>query len=291
MTEAVLTAAANVLSRVVDYLPNLVYIAIILVLTRWLVRGIRLLFQEVERGTVPIPGFHQEWVAPTYKIVRFLVLALAAVVIFPYLPGAGSQAFQGISIFLGVLFSLGSTSAVANLVAGIVITYMRPFSIGDRVEIGETVGEVIEMGVLVVRIRTVKNEDHSLPNASVLSNHIVNFSTSARTRGLVLHTTVTIGYDVPWRTVEDLLVTAARATEGVLGDKSPFVHQTSLDDFYVSYQLNAYTDRPGESAAIASRLHRNIQDGFAEAGVEIMSPHYAALRSGAEVTIPVRPQP
>jgi small-conductance mechanosensitive channel len=147
------------------------------------------------------------------------------------------------------------------------------------------------MGVLVVRIRTVKNEDHSLPNASVLSNHIVNFSTSARTRGLVLHTTVTIGYDVPWRTVEDLLVTAARATEGVLGDKSPFVHQTSLDDFYVSYQLNAYTDRPGESAAIASRLHRNIQDGFAEAGVEIMSPHYAALRSGAEVTIPVRPQP
>jgi len=287
MAGVILTAALSVLSRVVDYLPNLVYIALIVILTRYLVRGIHLLFREVGRGTVSLPGFHREWVEPTYKIVRFLVLALAAVVIFPYLPGAGSQAFQGVSIFLGVLFSLGSTSAVANLVAGFVITYMRPFAIGDRVKIGETVGDVVEMGVLVVRIRTIKNEDHSLPNASVLSNHLVNFSTSARSRGLILHTTVTIGYDAPWRRVEELLVSAARATDGIQQEPAPFVLQTSLDDFYVSYQINAFTDRPNESATTYSQLHRNIQDRFNEAGVEIMSPHYAALRDGNEVSIPV----
>lgn len=284
--EVVLAAAGSVLARIVEYLPNLVYIALIVVVTRYVVRGIHLLFREIGRGTISLPGFHGDWSEPTFKIVRFLVIALAAVIIFPYLPGAGSQAFQGVSIFLGVLFSLGSTSAVANLVGGIVITYMRPFTIGDRVKIGETIGDVVEMGVLVVRIRTIKNENHSIPNASVLTNHMVNFSTSARSPGLILHTTVTIGYDAPWRQVDELLVAAALATDGLQREPAPFVLQTSLDDFYVSYEINAYTDRPNESAVTYSRLHRNIQDRFNEAGVEIMSPHYNALRDGNEVTIP-----
>jgi small-conductance mechanosensitive channel len=284
--EVVLGAVWSVLARIVEYLPNLVYIALIVFVARYVVRGIHLLFREIGRGTISLPGFHRDWSEPTFKIVRFLVIALAAVVIFPYLPGAGSQALQGVSIFLGVLFSLGSTSAVANLVGGIVITYMRPFAIGDRVKIGETIGDVVEMGVLVVRIRTIKNENHSIPNASVLTNHMVNFSTSATSPGLILHTTVTIGYDAPWRQVDELLVAAALATDGLQREPAPFVLQTSLDDFYVSYEINAYTDRANESAAIYSRLHRNIQDRFNEAGVEIMSPHYNSLRDGNEVTIP-----
>lgn len=270
----------------VDYLPNVFFIAVIAVVTYYVLRAIRLVFSAVERGHVSLAGFDPEWAEPTYKITRFLVLAFALVVLFPYLPGSGSEAFKGVSLFVGVLFSLGSSSAISNVVAGVVLTYTRAFSIGDRITCGETTGDVIAKSLLVTRVRTIKNVDVTVPNAMVLGAHIQNFSAAARTEGLILHTTVTIGYDAPWKQVHELLIAAARATPAILEQPAPFVLQTSLDDFYVSYQINAYTNQPAIMARTYGQLHQNIQDKFNEAGVEIMSPHYAMLRDGNQTTIP-----
>lgn len=269
-----------------DYLPNLVYITLIVVVVRLILRGAQLVFDALAKGQLTLGGFHREWSQPTSKIIRFLIIAFAAVVTFPYLPGANSPAFQGVSIFLGVLISFGSTSAVSNVVAGIVMTYMIPFRLGDRVKVGDTVGDIVETNLLVVRVRTIKNVDVTIPNAAVLGGHIVNYSARCREEGLILHSTVTIGYDVPWRQVHQLLISAAAKTEGIEATPPPFVLQTSLDDFYVSYQVNAYTEQANRMAVLYGELHQNIQDAFAEAGVEIMSPHYRAVRDGGTVTLP-----
>jgi len=223
---------------------------------------------------------------PTYKIVRFFILAFALTVAFPYIPGSKSEAFKGVSIFLGVLFSLGSTSTISNVMAGLSITYMRAFKVGDRVRIGDTVGDVIDQSLLVTHVRTIKNEDVTVPNSMVLGAHIVNYSARAKEEGLILHTAVTIGYDAPWRTVHELLVESARKTPCILVTPAPFVLQTALNDFYVTYELNAHTDEPRQMVNTYSALHRHIQDTFNEAGVEIMSPHYAQLRDGNRTAIP-----
>lgn len=271
----------------VNYIPSLFYIAVIVLVTRYLLKFIHLFFNGIESGTLHFRGFYKEWAQPTYKIVRFLVLAFALVVIFPYLPGSGSDAFKGVSVFFGILLSLGSASAIGNIIAGVVITYMRPFKLGDRVKIADTVGDVMEKNLLITRVRTIKNVEITIPNAMVLASHIVNYSASGEDRlPLILHTSVTIGYDVPWRRVYDLLVAAANQTNDVLEEPKPFVLQTSLDDFYVRYELNAYTDKPSAMARIYSVLHQNIQDKFAEAGVEIMSPHYGAMRDGNQIAVP-----
>lgn len=272
---------------VLSYLPNLFYIAVICTATYYLLKFIHLLFDEVGSGAVSLSGFYADWAEPTYKIARFIVLAFAAIMMFPYLPGSGSPAFQGVSVFLGILLSLGSSSAIGNMVAGVVMTYMRPFKTGDRVKIADTVGDVIARDLLVTRIRTIKNEEITIPNAMVLGSHIINFSTSAGDRGLILHTTVTIGYDAPWQQVHELLIAAAKATPAILAEPAPFVLQTSLDDFYVSYQINAYTAQPNSMAVTYGLLHQNIQDKFNAGGVEIMSPHYGSLRDGNSVTIPL----
>jgi small-conductance mechanosensitive channel len=273
-------------SAMLDYLPNLFFLAVIAVVTYYAIKLIRLLFNELDKGTLVLPGFYQDWAMPTYKIARFLVIAFALVMAFPYLPGSDSSAFKGVSIFLGVLFSLGSSSAVANVVAGVILNYTRAFSIGDRVRIGDVDGDITYKTLLVTHIRTIKNVEITLPNSTVLSGAIHNFSTAAKDSALILHTSVTIGYDAPWRRVHELLIAAAAATQYILKDPQPFVLQTALNDFYVSYQINAYTDRPHEMARIYSDLHQNIQDKFNEGGVEIMSPHYSQLRDGNTVTIP-----
>jgi len=270
----------------VAYLPNVFFIAVIVLVSLYVTKFIRIIFGEIGKQTITLPGFYPEWADPTYKIVRFLILTFTIIVIFPYLPGSKSPAFQGISIFLGVLFSLGSTSAVANVVAGVILTYMRAFTLGDRVKIADTMGDVIEKTLLVTRIRTIKNVEITIANAMVLNSHIINFSASAQERGLVLHTSVTIGYDAPWRTVHQLLIDAAAATEHILREPRAFVLQTALDDFYVHYELNTFTDQPSQMAQIYSDLHQNIQDKFNEAGVEIMSPHYSSVRDGNQMAIP-----
>jgi small-conductance mechanosensitive channel len=270
-----------------NYLPNLFFIAVIFAVALYVTKFVRFLFQEISKGTVSLPGFYAEWATPTYKIVRILIIAFTLVVAFPYLPGSKSPAFQGISIFFGVLLSLGSSSAIANVVAGSVLTYTRAFQLGDRVKIGDTVGDIVEKTLLVTRVRTIKNVDIAIPNGMVLGSHIVNFSSAAKQEGLILHSSVTIGYDAPWRKVHELLISAAESTASILPEPKPFVLQTALDDFYVSYEINAYTDQANRMAQIYSELHQNIQDKFYEAQVEIMSPHYFGVRDGNRVAIPV----
>ncbi|MFZ5434008.1 MAG: mechanosensitive ion channel family protein [Calditrichota bacterium] len=270
----------------IAYLPSLFTILVVAFIARYAIKLVRWIFDEIKRQAITLPGFYPEWAQPTYKIARFLIIVFAIIVIFPYLPGADSKFFQGISIFVGLVFSLGSTSAIANIVAGVILTYMRPFKIGDRVRIADTVGDVIEKTLLVTRVRTIKNVDITIPNAMVLGSHIINFSSSSQERGLILHTGVTIGYDAPWRKVHELLLAAAAATPHILQDPPPFILQTALNDFYVSYELNAYTDEPNMMAVTYSELHQNIQDKFNEAGMEIMSPHYSAVRDGNRTAIP-----
>jgi small-conductance mechanosensitive channel len=277
----------------VSMLPNLAVIVIVTILTFYVLKFLKIISRELEKGGFEIEGFYQDWAMPTYKLVRILVFVFYLVVIFPYIPGSDSAAFKGVSIFLGVLFSLGSTSAVSNMVAGVIITYMRPFRLGDRVRIGETEGDIMERTLLVTRIRTIKNVDVTIPNTSVLGSHIVNFSLSSEgtDKGLILNTSVTIGYDVPWRKVHDLLIAAALATEQILPEPRPFVFQTSLNDFNITYELNAYTRMPSRKAVLYSLLHQNIQDAFDRAGVEILSPGYANLRDGSPSTIKPVPVP
>jgi len=271
---------------IVDFLPNLFAIIIIIIITRFIIKGIKFLSKEVENGRLELPNFHPEWANTTSNLIKVMVLIFAIVAIFPYIPGSDSKIFQGVSVFIGVILSLGSSSAISNIVAGIVITYMRPFKVGERIKIGDTVGIVVEKNLLITRIRTPKNEDITIPNSAVLSGNTVNYSKAANEAGVILYSTVTIGYDAPWRTVHQLLTGAAQATEGIEKEPQPFVLQTSLDDFYVSYQINAYTRLPDKIPQIYSDLHQNIQDKFNEGGIEIMSPHYKALRDGNVMAIP-----
>lgn len=270
----------------IAYIPEMISMVVILVLTRYIVRFLYFLSTEVESGKLKLPNFYPDWAKPTFNLLRIIIYAFAFVAIFPYLPGSDSQVFRGVSVFFGLLISLGSSSAISNIIAGLVITYMRAFKLGDRVKIGDTTGDVVEKTMLVTRVRTIKNEEVTIPNAAILNGSTVNYSTSSSDMGLILHTTVTIGYDVPWRQVHELLIEAALKTPSIEALPAPFVLQTGLDDFYVSYQLNAFTRAPKKSAIIYSDLHAQIQDAFARAGVEIMSPHYRAHRDGPNTTPP-----
>ncbi|MEZ4721166.1 MAG: mechanosensitive ion channel family protein [Flavobacteriales bacterium] len=283
----VLNPVRKILTGLVNYLPNLVTIGVIALAVRYAVRFIRFLSDEIKSEKLVIPGFYPDWAYPTYQILRFVFIAFGFIMIFPYLPGSDSPIFQGVSVFLGLLVSFGSGSAISNAVAGIVITYMRPYKLGDRVKIGEVTGDVIEKSMLVTRVRTIKNEDITIPNSTILSNHTVNYSTIAKEKGVILYTTVTIGYDVPWKDVHKALIKAGKGTAMIEESPEPFVLQTSLDDFYVSYQLNCYTKYPEKAALIYSNIHANIQDEFNSAGIEILSPHYRAARDGNMTTIPV----
>ncbi len=282
----VLGPVQRVVLSLVHYVPNLLTILVIYFFTTY---AVRFLAGEVAVGKLVIDGFYPDWALPTFNLLRFALYVFMFIVIFPYLPGSDSPVFQGVSVLLGFIISFGSTSAIGNVIAGIVITFMRPYKVGDRVKIGDVTGDVLEKTLLVTRLRTIKNEDVTIPNSNILSGHTVNYTAAAAHDGLILHTTITIGYNVPWPQVHELLLAAARATEGVEATPAPFVLQTSLDDFYVAYQLNAHTQLPHRRAGLYSLLHQHIQDAFAHAGVEIMSPHYRATRTGAGSTIPPVP--
>jgi small-conductance mechanosensitive channel len=276
----------GVILGVWKYLPNLFSILVIYFVMKYFIKFVRYIFTEIESEKLQISGFHADWAMPTFSIVKFLLYAFMFVLIFPLLPGSDSDIFKGVSVFLGILFSLGSSSAIANMVAGLVITYMRPFKIGDRIKIADVTGDVIEKTLLVTRLKTVKNEIITIPNSSVLSGNTTNYSIEANENGLIIHTTVTIGYDVPWPKMHETLITAALRTEAILKEPKPFVLQTSLEDFYVAYQINAYTREASKQALVYSNLHQNIQDCCNEVGIEILSPHYRAARDGNTTTIP-----
>lgn len=276
----------NIFVDIIDYIPNLFTIVVIWYAVKYLVRMVLYLAREIEAGRLKFNGFYPDWAMPTFHIVRFLLYAFMIAMIYPYLPGSKSGVFQGISIFVGLIVSLGSSTVIGNIIAGLVITYMRPFKMGDRIKLNDTTGDIIEKTPLVTRIRTPKNEVVTVPNSFIMSSHTVNYSTSAREYGLIIHSEVSIGYDVPWRQVNQILIDAALNTPGVVDDPRPFVLETSLSDWYPVYQINAYIKEAHKMAQIYSDLHQTIQDKFNEAGIEIMSPHYMAVRDGNETTIP-----
>jgi len=258
----------------VNFLPNLVFLVILIVVTRYILTLLSLVAAGIERGTVQFGSFEREWAGPTYRIVRIAVIAFAAVVAYPYIPGSESAAFKGMSIFFGVIFSLGASSVVSNMLAGYSLIYRRTFKVGDRVKVNNVVGDVTQMRLQVTHLRTVKNEDVIVPNSAILTSEVVNYSSYAATDGLILHTTVGIGYEVPWRQVEAMLLLAASRTSGLRTTPTPFVLQTSLGDFAVNYELNVYSGDAHAMASLYTALHRNIQDVFNEHGVQIMTPAY-----------------
>jgi small-conductance mechanosensitive channel len=256
--------------------PSLLFLAVLFLLVRFTLRGLRLLSEAVAQGAVTFIGFEPEWARPTYNLARLAIVFFALVVAYPYIPGSDSDAFKGISIFFGVMFSLGSSSAVSNAIAGYMILYRRAFKVGDRVKIGSSLGDVMDMHVHVTRLKTLKNEEVIIPNSQILNSEVVNYSSLAAKDGLILHTTVGIGYEVPWRQVEAMLHEAAKRTQGLLKCPAPFVLQKNLADFAVNYELNVSCNDASAMNRLYSELHRNIQDVFNEYGVQIMTPAYEA---------------
>lgn len=276
---------------VYNFLPDLLIIILIYFGFRYVIRFFRYFFIELERGNLKIAGFYKDWAKPTFAIVRFFLFISMFIVMFPYLPFSNSPAFHGVTVFLGVLLSFGSSSSISNIISGLVITYMRPFQIGDRVKIDEIIGDIVSKNLLVTRIRTIKNEDIAVPNGILLNSHTINYSTLAKEKGLIIHSSVTIGYDTPWKIVHELLIKAALNTEGLLKSPEPFVLQKALSDFYVEYEINSYSHDPKNMHNIQAELNKQIQESFFENGVEIMSPHYYALRDGNTVTVPEPKRP
>jgi len=280
----ILNPLKNIVIGTIKYIPNLITIIIIVTITRYVIKALKFFAIQIEKGKLVIPGFYAEWAAPTYKILQVLLWAFTVALIYPYLPGSDSKVFQGISVFLGIIFSLGSTSAIGNLVAGLVITYMRPFKIGDRVQIKESTGFVVEKNLMVVRLKTHKNEYVTFPNLLILGSGIINYNTSSDEdeEGLILNAEVTFGYETPWQTVHEILINAALETDQVLKKPKPFVLQTGLDDFYARYQINCYTKAVGIVPKIYAQLYENIQNGFSAAGLDMTSPHYevAVMKKG-----------
>ena len=271
---------------VIGYIPNLISIFVIWFAIKWLVRLAHYVAQEIEKGNLKFNNFYPEWAMPTFNIVRILLYTFMIAMIYNYLPGSDSGVFQGISVFVGIIISLGSSTLIANLMAGLVITFMRPFRIGDRIKLNDTVGDIIEKTPLVTRVKTPKNEIVTVPNSFVMSSLTTNYSSSAQEYGLIIHTDVTFGYEVPWQQVHQLMIQSALATPHIEAEPRPFVLQTKLDDWYVVYQINAYTRHPEKMSAIYSDLHQNILDIFHEAGIEVMSPHFMGVRQCEQPFIP-----
>jgi small-conductance mechanosensitive channel len=272
----VLDPLASLWLGFLDALPSLAFLVVLWFIVRYFLKLIRAFFRGVERGRIKLEGFDPDWASPTYKIVRVMVIAFALVIAYPYIPGSDSAAFKGVSVFAGVLLSLGSSSFIANSIAGLTMTYRAAFREGDRIKVGDVVGTVEEIKLMVTKVRTPKNEHVIVPNSNILNTNVINYSHMARKDGVILHTIVGIGYDTPWRQVEALLLLAAERTEGLKKDPSPFVLQQALGDYAVNYELNAYTETEHKMPALYSALHANIQDLFNEYGVQIMSPSYEA---------------
>lgn len=288
LVDAFWSALGSVWKGIVGYLPNLITILVFVIIAYGAIRLSHFIFNAIDRGIITIPGFYQEWAQPTAHIVTFFIVAFTFILIFPLLPASSSPSFQGISIFLGALVTLGASTAISNIISGYISIYTRAFQLGDRIEVNGITGDVIDKTIMSTQLLTPDNEVVTIPNASIISSNITNYAASYRNlkKPLLLTTTVTLGYDIPWRKIYQVLVDAALATDGILAEPKPFVWQTSLNDYYPSYCLKSYTVEANRMGAIYSLLHENIQDKCNEADIEILSPSYTALRDGNTTTIP-----
>lgn len=290
------TPARNIGEAIVVYLPNLGYLIVIAILGHYSLKALHYLFHSLDRGTLVIKGFYSEWAMPTHKLLRAMFLLFLLMVSYSYLPGSNSQFFQGFSVFVGAIITFGSGSAIGNIVAGTVLTYTRAFHLGDMVTIGDKTGVVVDKNLLVTRLRTPRNEEVAIPNGNVLSSSVLNYSSRAASDGLALTLKAGIGYDVGWRTVHQLMIQGARATEYVLAEPAPEVWQSDLSDYAVNYELRAFTNRADLMWSTLSFLRQNVLDAFNRAGVEIMTPSIFAHRDASQIAVPLeefpnRPEP
>ena len=269
-----ITAVRAVALGALEIVPGLAAVVVIFALTRFLTRVIKVFFDAVAAGRVNLPRVYAETAQPTRRIIVVVLWIFAFVMMYPYLPGSGSNAFRGVSVFIGLLLSIGSAGVVNQAVSGLMLMYSRALKAGDYVQIGDTEGTVVSLGMFATKIRTIKNEEVSIPNAVILATTTKNLTGPEKSESVILHTAVTIGYSTPWRQVHALLLTAADRTPGLRKEPKPFVLQTALSDFYVEYQVNAYIEAPEQRIPVLDKLHQNIQDAFNEHGVQIMSPHY-----------------
>jgi len=260
----------------VSYLPNLITLVIIALITRYVIRGLKVFFDAVEAGSFDLGDFERHWIGPTFNILRVLVVMIALVFSFPYIPGSDSAAFQGLTILVGAMLSLGSNSVMNNIISGLFVIYRRSTSIGDRIRVGEHVGDVVQIKLMETHLKSIKNEMISIPNAQLLNSDVINYSKHIDGNGLLVYTTVGIGYEEPADKVEAMLIEAAGRTKGLKARPAPFVLWAGLADYAVNYQINAYTTRGAIIPKITSDLHRNILDVFTENGVQIMTPSYVA---------------
>ncbi len=264
----------DILIGIADYIPKLLFLIVLAFVARFGLRMMRLYFAALERGTFSLPGFEPEWAIATYKIARVFVIGIALVMAYPYLPGAGSEALQGLSVFAGLVLSLGASSSVSNVIAGYITTFGRVLRVGDMIKVGDTTGTVSQIRLLTIRLRTIRNEEVTIPNGTLLNTNVINYSALSREHGLILQTEVRINYSVPWRQVHAMLLEAAGRTPVLMTEPPPFVLQRELGDFAVAYQLNVYKAEAKALVKAYSDLHQNVLDVFNEYGVQIMVPSY-----------------
>lgn len=276
----------NILLAIWHYLPNLINIIVIVVVIRYVIKLVHYIFDEIEQNKLKISGFHPDFAQPTFVIIRSLLIVFGLILVFPFLPGAGSEAFNAVSVFLGLLVSIGSSSAIANMIAGVVITYMRPFKIGDRIKIDGIVGDVTDKTMLVTKIRQITNEEVTIPNSKVLNSNTINYSALVETKGLILSVEGSFGYELPWRMIEEILLEAIGRCPDILPAPKPFVRQTEFRDYDVVYTVNGYTIEANQQARIYSEIRGHIQDVCRERDVEILSPTYHNMRDGNPRTVP-----
>ena len=272
LTEPVLLIFKGILS----YIPNMIMLGLITWVTMYVIKGMRVFFDAVEAGSFDMGDFEKHWVNPTFNIARVIVILIALVFAVPYIPGSDSAAFQGLTILVGAMLSLGANSVVSNMLAGLFVIYRRSTSIGDRIQIGDHIGDVVQIKLMETHLKSIKNELISIPNAQLMNSDVVNFSKKTDGSGLLLHTTVGIGYEEPPEKVEAMLIEAANRTKGIKAKPEPFVLWTALADYAINYQINGYTTRGSIIPKIRSDLHRNIVAVFNENNVQIMTPSYMA---------------
>ena len=270
--------------------PGLLVAVLILLMARGAVGALSSFFQRVERGQLSVGWLRQDAAGPTRRVATWLLWVFALAMAYPYLPGAETEAFKGMSVLVGVMMSLGASNFVGQVAGGLILTYSNVLRRGEYVRIGEHEGTVVDIGAFNTRIRTGLGEEVILPNASIVGNATKNYSRAVQGPGYVVDTVVTIGYDTPWRQVEAMLIEAATRTPGVLATPAPRVFQTALSDFYPEYRLvcQAIPEHPRPRAEVLSALHAHIQDVFNEDGVQIMSPHYVLDPAEAKVVPPTR---
>ena len=272
----VMAPVQSMLESLVATIPNLIFLLIIFIVFRFVLRALKLFFNAVGTGRIKLANFEKEWATTTYRLTRIAIIAFGLIVAYPYIPGSDSAAFKGVSLFIGLIFSLGSTSFISNMMAGLTMTYRGAYREGDWVRIGDEEGQVEAMRMMIMRLRTRKNESITIPNSVILNANVTNYSAQEKSEGLIVHTEVGIGYDVSWQQVEQFLLEAASRTRDLKPSPKPFVLEKALGDYSVTYELNAFCKVPEKLPAVYAELHRNILDVFHENNVQIMSPAYVA---------------